>query len=127
MTRDVPPPQPPSSVRDADRTRPGLWRWMAFWTLALFVVSLWVPVVPDEPPAEGSTAATLTAFTVDNLALLGVLVALAAWVLPAPWRVRLLIAALLVGTTLLAWLLEGPIRDLLGGPYDTRPPDSAGL
>jgi hypothetical protein len=101
-------------VRDADRTRPGLWRWVAFWTLVLAVVSLWRPVVPSEPPAPDAPA---TAFAPANLLLLGVLVVLAVLVVPASRRIRWIAAGILVGTTTVAWLLEDPIREFLGPPF----------
>ena len=107
-------PRLPRALLDADRTRPGLWRWMAFVTLVLFVVSLWWPVAPSEPPDPEQAA---TPFTLTNIALLLVLVALAVLVVPATRRVRVVIAACLLGSTALAWALEEPIRDLLGSPY----------
>lgn len=92
---------------------------MAFLTLVLVVVSLWVPVVPSDPPDPDWAA---TPFSAGNLALLFACVALAALVLPAPWRIRLVIAAALLGTTLLAWALEEPIREFLGPPFVRRGP-----
>jgi hypothetical protein len=114
VSQDVSSPRTPRALLDADRTRAGLWRWMAFITLVLFVLSLWVPVVPSEPldPEQAATPLTLT-----NITLLLVLVALAVWVVPATARVRLVIAACLLGSTALAWALEDPIRNLLGSPF----------
>mgnify|MGYP001556722896 CR=1 FL=1 len=53
----------------------------------------------------------------------GTLVGLAVWVVPAPGRIRLWIAGLLVASTLLAWLLADPIRVLTGMP-PSAPPDA---
>ena len=76
-----------------------------------------------QPGAHGS------AFTPLNGLLLAVLAGLAACVLPAPGRTRLWIAGLLVASTLLAWLLADPIRDVLGlapSSPPRAPPGDAG-
>lgn len=116
MSHEPHPAETHRALLDANRMRPALWRWMAFWTLVLVVVSLWIPVIHVGPPPAGGWA---TAFTLQNFALLGVLVLLAALVMPAlPW-IRLVFAACLVGSTMVAWALEAPIREFLGGQFAT--------
>lgn len=114
MEHDGPPAHVTCALNDARRSRPALWRWMAFWTLVFVVVSLWVPVVLVEAPAPDALP---TAFTTGNLVLLATVVLLAALVVPATLRIRLVIAACLLGSTLLAWALETPLREFLGGRF----------
>ena len=114
MAREPLSPGAAQNLLAADRVRPAPWRWMAFWTLVLVVVSLWFPPILLVPPAEGGAP---TPFTLPQFALLGAVVLLAVLAAPTPSRIRLLIAACLVGTTLLAWALEAPIRTLLGGQF----------
>jgi len=102
----------PGRVRDADLSRPAAWRWIAFVFLVVLVISLWVPVLHVRPARPGM------GFLEEHpLPLLLVFTALAALVLPASVLVRILVAALLVGTTFAAWALEEPIRRLLGPPW----------
>lgn len=104
----------PRTLTDADLTRPALWRGVAFWTLVVVVLTLWVPTVPSEPPREGGA---ISPFSLGSIAFLVVTVLLACTVVPAHFHIRVIIAAILLGTTLLAWVLEEPIRRFLGSPW----------
>ncbi len=87
---------------------------MLFTIGVLVMVSLWVPTVPSEPPEQRGPRPWI------SLPLLGILVvgtAITVLALPASGRVRMILGALLLGSTLLALGMESPIRRWLGAPW----------
>ena len=93
---------------DTDLSKPAAWRWVAFVTLCMFVVSFWIPTVPRVGEEE------TTPFTTTNVLVLLVIVALAMAVVPASRRARMIIGLVMLSTTALAWAFAEPIRNLLG-------------